>query len=936
MTARSGSAAHDIAVIVNGTERRARVIPRMLLADVLREEWGLTGTHLGCEHGACGACTVLVDGEPTRSCLVFAVQADGCRVDTVEGLAGDGPGLHPLQEAFRARHALQCGFCTPGILMTLVAYLRRHSGAVGDGGPGSALRQPLPVHGLSAHRAGRAGRGGGRASGGHVGVKFVGDRHLRKEDPRLLTGRGRYVADIALPGMLHAVLLRSPHAHARIVGSTRRAPSRTPGWSTSCASPISEPRGVSFPWSRRTPSCAGTTSPRSRATAPATWASRWPRWWRTAATRRRTPASCWRSSTSRCRRPRRSRRARPPSTTTSPTTWPGASPSPAATSRPRCGAAPRVASLRLRIGRGGGQPMETRGLVADWNAALGQLTVWASSQVPHQIRQFIADLLDLAPHQVRVIAPDVGGGFGAKLIVYPEDVLIPFLARRLARPVRWIEDRLEHMLAATQEREQEHEVTVGFDDTGRLLALRDRFVHDTGAYTPRGLVVPLLTASMLTGPYRIAAVESSFESRYTHRVPVTPYRGAGQPQAVFVIERVLDLVARETGRDRAQVRLANLVRAEDMPWDTGLPNYRGSGHVVLDSGDLPSVLRRALESARYDALAAEAAAARAQGRLVGVGVACYVELTGVGPFESARVRVDPAGRITAFSGVTTQGQGLETTLAQVAADELGVTPEDVTVIAGDTAGVEHGTGSFASRAAVVGGSAVALAARDVSAKARLLAAKALGCAEAELEQAGAAFADRRRPERRVTFAELARLAGAATAALGVEPGLESTRFFQPTDMTYSSGAHVALVELDALSACVRILGYWISHDSGRLINPLVVEGQLQGAVALGIGSALLEEITLRRVGPAPRGQLHGLSAAHRDRRAEHGHRPPRDALAPEPARSQGRGRVRCAPRPRRPRLGDRGRGRARGRSRHAHAPRARAPAGPAAAGSPAA
>jgi len=209
------------------------------------------------------------------------------------------------------------------------------------------------------------------------------------------------------------------------------------------------------------------------------------------------------------------------------------------------------------------------------------------------------------------------------------------------------------MLAATQEREQEHEVTVGFDDGGRLLALRDRFVHDTGAYTPRGLVVPLLTASMLTGPYRIAAVESSFESRYTHRVAVTPYRGAGQPQAVFVIERVLDLVldlvARETGLDRAQVRLANLVRAEDMPWDTGLPNYRGSGHVVLDSGDLPSVLRRALESARYGALAAEAAAARVQGRLVGVGVACYVELTGVGPFESARVRVDAAARITAFS-----------------------------------------------------------------------------------------------------------------------------------------------------------------------------------------------------------------------------------------------------------------------------------------------
>jgi CO/xanthine dehydrogenase Mo-binding subunit len=231
-----------------------------------------------------------------------------------------------------------------------------------------------------------------------------------------------------------------------------------------------------------------------------------------------------------------------------------------------------------------------------------------------------------------------------------------------------------------------------------------------------------------------------------------------------------------------------------------------------------------------------------------VGVACYVELTGVGPFESARVRVDAVGRVTAWSGVSTQGQGLETTLAQVAADELGVTPADVTVVTGDTAGVEHGTGSFASRAAVVGGNAMALAARDVRVKARALAARALGIDETDLEQAGPTFADRRRPERRVTLAELARLAGAATAALGVEPGLESTRFFQPTDMTYSSGAHVALVEVDPLSAAVRILGYWISHDSGRLINPLIVEGQLQGAVALGIGSALLEEVAYDEAG----------------------------------------------------------------------------------------
>ena len=679
-------------------------------------------------------------------------------------------------------------------------------------------------------------------------MKFVGDRYRRKEDPRLLTGRGRYVGDIALPGMLHAVLLRSPHAHARIVRVDATRAREHPAvvdvvtfgdlGVAARALPIVPPhpllRGHNF-----CPLADGRVRFVGEAVAAVVAESRY------AGEDARdlieveyeplpSAQGLW--------------PAEPVVHDDVPDNVAGRVTLSRGDVEAALRAAPRVLEARLRVGRGGGQPMETRGLVADWNAVLGQLTVWASSQVPHQIRQFVGDLLGLAPHEVRVIAPDVGGGFGAKLIVYPEDVLIPFLAHRLSRPVRWIEDRLEHMLAATQEREQEHEVTVGFDDEGRLVALRDRFVHDTGAYTPRGLVVPLLTASMLTGPYRIPAVESTFESRYTHRVPVTPYRGAGQPQAVFVIERVLDLVARATGRDRADVRLANLVPPSDMPWDVGLPNYRGSGNVVLDSGDFPAVLRRALESSRYDELGAAAAGARAEGRFQGVGVACYVELTGVGPFEGARVRVDTAGRIAIFTGVTSQGQGLETTLAQIAADELGVTPEDVSVIAGDTAGIEQGIGSFASRAAVVGGSAVALAARDVRTKAQTLAARLLGVPEDEIQQDGLAFASRHSPERRLTFAELARAAALATAALGVEPGLESTRFFQPSDIAYSSGAHVALVEVDPLSAVVQILGYWISHDSGRLINPMVVVGQIQGGVALGIGAALLEEIAYDATG----------------------------------------------------------------------------------------
>jgi carbon-monoxide dehydrogenase large subunit len=636
-------------------------------------------------------------------------------------------------------------------------------------------------------------------------VKFVGDRLLRKEDPRLLRGRGRYVGDIVLPGMLHAAILRSPHAHARIAGIDVARAAKTPGVAGVLTFADLGDAAGPLPIVPPHPALHGRNfrllaADRARfvgeAVAVVAAESR-----DAAEDARALIAVAWE-----------------PLPPVQGPAAPGAArvhddvPDNLAgrvtLSRGDVGAAlaaaPRRAEVTLTIGRGGGQPMETRGVVADYDAVADRLTVWASSQVPHQVRQFICDLLGLEPRRVRVVAPDVGGGFGAKLIVYPEDVLIPLLALRFRRPVRWLEDRLEHMLTATQERTQVHAVEVGFDDEGRLLALRDQFVHDTGAYTPRGLVVPLLSASMLAGPYRVPNVEVTFESVYTNRVPVTPYRGAGQPQAVFVIERVMDLIARETGRDRAAVRFANLVRPADMPYDVGLPNYRGSGNVVYDSGDYPAVLRRALEMADYEGLARECRRAREAGRLLGVGVACYVELTGVGPFEGATVRVDPAGRISVFTGVASQGQGLETTLAQIAADELGITPAEVDVIAGDTLGIDRGIGTFASRAAVVGGSAVALAARALHAEAARLAA------------------------------------GHGTVRLA--PGLEATHFFEPPGIAYSSGAHVALAEVDPETLRIRLRGYWVSHDSGRLINPAIVEGQLQGAVALGIGSALLEEV----------------------------------------------------------------------------------------------
>ena len=681
-------------------------------------------------------------------------------------------------------------------------------------------------------------------------MKFVGDRLLRKEDPRLLQGQGRYVGDIALPGMLHAAILRSPHAHALITAVDASRARNAPGVvQVVTAADLGEAGVRELAIMPPHPALHGRNfhplaRDRARFVGEAV---------AVVLAESRYAAEDARELIDVAYEPLPS--VQDPAHRDAARVHDGVADNLAGRVTLARGdvdaalrAAPRVLTERFVIGRAGGQPMETRGIAADYSAMAGLLTVWASSQVPHQVRQFVCEVTGLAPHQVRVIAPDVGGAFGAKLIVYPEDVLIPLLALRAGRPVRWLEERTEHLLTATQERTQVHDVTVGFDADGRVLALRDHFVHDNGAYTPRGLVVPLLTASMLTGPYRVPDVEVRFDSLYTNRVPVTPYRGAGQPQAVFVIERVLDRVARETGRDRAAVRFANLVPPDAMPYDTGLVNYRNSGNVVFDSGDHPTVLRRALETAGWEALAARSAAARAEGRHLGVGVACYVELTGVGPFEGAAVRVDAGGRIAVFTGVTSQGQGLETTLAQIAADELGVTPDDVRVVTGDTAGIAQGVGTFASRAAVVGGTAVALAARAVRGKAHRLAARLLGIAEEDVQQHGGAFAARSRPEHRVDLARLAAAAAMAPASLGIEPGLEATHYFQPADMAFSSGAHVALVEVDPASGHVRLLDYVVSHDSGRLINPMVVEGQLEGAVALGIGSALLEEIRYDETG----------------------------------------------------------------------------------------
>jgi carbon-monoxide dehydrogenase large subunit len=502
--------------------------------------------------------------------------------------------------------------------------------------------------------------------------------------------------------------------------------------------------------------------------------------------------------------------------------------------------APHVLRERFRITRGGGQPIETRGVIAEVDEAAGELRVWSSTQEPHTVRATIAAVLDRPDRTIRVIAPDTGGGFGAKLNVYPEEVLVPWLALRLRRPVKWVETRREHLLSATQERDQIHDVEVGFDGAGRIVALRDRFLHDMGAYAPRGGAVPHNTSSALPGPYRIAHLHCEMLAVYTTQVTVSAYRGAGQPQATFVMERIMDRIAERVGRDPVEVRRLNMVAGDAFPYDTGLSNLLG-GPVEYDSGDFPGTLDRALALADYAGLRARQAEARRQGRLVGVGLACYVELTGRGPWEGAGVRVDPEGRVTVFTGAPSQGQGHETTLAQICADALGVPLDSISVVGGDSALIPQGIGTFASRVGVLAGNATRVAAQEVRDKVLRIAGNLLEAHPADLVLEDGHVAVRGATDTRVPLRTVARAAIGRDLPVAEAPGLEATHYFKAPKMAYTNGVHVAAVEVDPETGGVTIERYVIAHDCGRMINPAIVEGQILGGLGCGIGNALLEE-----------------------------------------------------------------------------------------------
>jgi carbon-monoxide dehydrogenase large subunit len=527
-------------------------------------------------------------------------------------------------------------------------------------------------------------------------------------------------------------------------------------------------------------------------------------------------------------------------------------------------AAPHVLELDLQIERSASTPLEGRGVLARWDGQAGQLRMWTSTQTSTGVRAAVAAKLGLALTDVDVITPDVGGGFGVKIVhPWPEEVLVPWAARLLGQPVKFTEDRREHFIASAHERAQQHHVRVGFDDDGRILGLDVRFWHDNGAYVPYGLIVPIVTSTQLLGPYKPGAYRVEFDSLYTNTVLVTPYRGAGRPHGAFVMERTVDAIAAALGLDRTVVRERNFIQPDEMPYDQGLI-FQDGRPLVYDSGDYPAMLAKLKAMIGWDDFADMQEAARLQGRRIGIGLACYVEGTGVGPYEGGHVVVETSGKVKVATGLTSQGQGHQTVLAQIVADELGVPFSDVQVVTGDTRRFGYAVGTFASRTAVMSGSAVALAARKAKQKALRVAAGALEVSPDDLIIADGIVQVKGDPESGIALGTVAVLsnplryafddaARAATQFAGGdiskppvaeddEPGIEGRAFFSPVRSTFASGMHAVIVETDPDTAEVTILRYCVVHDCGRLINPRIVEGQIHGGVAQGVGGALYERM----------------------------------------------------------------------------------------------
>lgn len=505
-------------------------------------------------------------------------------------------------------------------------------------------------------------------------------------------------------------------------------------------------------------------------------------------------------------------------------------------------AAPHVMEAAFRIHRCAPAPMETRGVVAQPDAHSSRFTLYTSTQLPHLVRAFLSGVLGIAQSEIRVVAPDVGGGFGAKCEFYPEEVLAAVACLRLRQPVRWIETRSEHFLATTQAREQIHRVRAAYDDNGIVSAVELHSITNNGAAMATLSTTPAsISSAMFRGPYRIPNYRARSLSVLTNKTPLAVYRGAGHPQAVLCMEQIMDRIAGHLGIDRIALRQRNMLNPAELPSDRGTAIVL-AGKVIYDSGNYPEALHRAATLFAFRERQAKQAAARAEGRLVGLGMACFVEETAIGPYESGRVQVDARGKVTVLTGASPHGQGTATAIAQLVADELQISLDCILVSHGDTDVVTDGLGTFASRGGPIAGAAARLAARQVKAKALTIAAEMLGAAEADLEWADGGARVRSKKAR----ISLAAIAQQAARKVG-EPGLTSAPLdeavnHQVPGIAFANGTHMAEVEINPETGELRVTHYAAVHDCGVVVNPMIVEGQIHGGVAQGLGGMLFEEV----------------------------------------------------------------------------------------------
>jgi len=686
-------------------------------------------------------------------------------------------------------------------------------------------------------------------------AKLIGKRITRNEDPRLLTGQALFVDDVELPGMLHAAFLRSEYAHAKLKGVDVSAALERPGviaaftaedmgdaWSPGPPLVIPPPtiEDVEFYTRTQVPLVKDKIRHAGEPLAIVIAESRY-------------IAEDALDDIVVDLEPldvvADIERALDPD---SPLVHDDLESNLAAHLVQEKGdyaaareQADKVIRRRIVIERGIAGAMENRGIVASWDNKQQQLTVWDTTQSPIPIRNGLASMFGLSEHQVRVIAPFVGGGFGPKIMMfYPEEVLLTWSTLRMGKPIKWIEDRRENFYATTQERGQVHDVELALTNDGRILGLSDDFLHDTGAYDPYGLTIPLNTQCHALGPYDIPSYSSDLKVIFTNMTLTTPVRGAGRPQGVFVIERMLDIAAKELGIDRAEIRKRNYLPKDVFPYDNLIIDQAFSSFVI-DSGDYLPAMEKALEMIEYEKFTQEEQPKlREEGRRVGIGVVSFIETTGVGPYEGARVTIESSGKVSTATGVGTQGQGHFTVFAQIVAEQLGVDVRDVHLVTGDTAQFHWGTGTFASRGAVVAANAVNAAASIVRGKVLELASELLETPEEELELEDGVVRVADIPTKSMSLGELAQRANPLRGAVepGTEPGLEATAYFGPKYGATAFGTHAMIVEVDLETMMVEIKRYIVVEDCGTVLNPLIVDGQLHGGVALGIGNSFYEKL----------------------------------------------------------------------------------------------